>query len=402
MRKNFWIGVLLVLAVYGGFLTGEGKLKWSFVNYKPAVVYNRETPRNISADFSLFWQVWDKLNEQYVDKKALDPQKMVDGAISGMVSSLGDPYTVYLPPQQNKEAKEDLNGAFEGVGIQLGFKDKVLSVVTPISGTPADKAGVKAGDAILHIKDVEKKIDKDTTGMTLPEAVSIIRGKKGTEVELTLGRESEEKPVIVKLLRETIVVKSATVEIKDLPAGRQVAILKLNKFGDRTQEEWTNAVDQLASLPVGQLKGIVLDLRFNPGGYLDGAVWVAGEFLPAGKQVVTQQYGDGSRTDNKVSRIGRFLKTPLVVLVNEGSASAAEILAGALRDHNRAKIVGIKTFGKGSVQQPEDFDNGAGIHITVARWLRPNGDWIDKKGIEPDVKVEEDDKQLEKAIELVR
>lgn len=394
MRKNFWIIVFLVLAAYGGFLTGEGKLKWSFVNYKPAVLYNRETPRNVSADFSLFWQVWDKLNEQYVDKKALDPQKMVDGAISGMVGSLGDPYTVYLPPQQNKDAKDDLNGAFEGVGIQLGFKDKLLTVVTPIVGTPADKAGVKVGDAILHIKDLEKKIDKDTDGMSLPEAVNIIRGKKGSEVELTLGREGVEKPVIVKLLRETIVVKSATVEIKG-----GVAVLKLNKFGDRTQEEWTAAVDEIVSKGVG---GVVLDMRFNPGGYLDGAVWIAGEFLPAGKLVVTQQYGDGSRTDNKVSRMGRLLKIPLVVLVNEGSASAAEILAGALRDHNRAKIVGVKTFGKGSVQQPEDFDNGAGIHITVAKWLRPNGGWIDKKGIEPDVKVEGDDKQLEKAIELLR
>jgi len=394
MRKNFWIIVLLVLTTYGGFLTGEGKLKWSFANYKPAVIYNRETPRTLNADFAMFWQVWDKLNEEYVDKAALDPEKMVDGAISGMVGSLDDPYTVYLPPQQNQDAKDDLNGAFEGVGIQLGFKEKALSVVTPIAGTPADKAGVKSGDIILHIKDEIKKIDKDTTGMTLPEAVNIIRGKKGTEVELTLGREGEEKPMVIKLQRETIVVKSATVEIKD-----GVAILKLNKFGDRTQEEWTTAVDEIVSKNV---KGVVLDMRFNPGGYLDGAVWIAGEFLPAGKLVVSQQYGDGSKFDNKVSRIGRLLKIPLVVVVNEGSASAAEILAGALRDHNRAKIVGVKTFGKGSVQQPEDFDNGAGIHITVARWLRPSGEWIDKKGIEPDVKIEGDDKQLEKAIELVR
>ncbi|KKR91010.1 MAG: Carboxyl-terminal protease [Candidatus Woesebacteria bacterium GW2011_GWA1_41_13b] len=394
MRKNFWIVVFLVLAAYGGFLTGEGKLKWSFANYKPAVIYNRETPRNLNADFAMFWQVWDKLNEQYVDKTALDPEKMVDGAISGMVGSLDDPYTVYLPPQQNKEAKDDLNGAFEGVGIQLGFKEKALSVVTPIAGTPADKAGVKSGDLILHIKDEIKKIDKDTTGMTLPEAVNIIRGKKGTEVELTLGREGEEKPMVLKLQRETIVIKSATVEIQG-----GVAILKLNKFGDRTQEEWTTAVDEVVSKNV---KGVVLDMRFNPGGYLDGAVWIAGEFLPAGKLVVSQQYGDGTKTDNKVSRIGRLLKTPLVVVVNEGSASAAEILAGALRDHNRAKIVGVKTFGKGSVQQPEDFDNGAGIHITVARWLRPNGEWIDKKGIEPDTKVEEDDKQLQSAIKLLK
>jgi len=402
MRKNIFVLVLVVLAGYAGFVVGEQKLRVEIRNWK-LEVSNQEVPKNRTADFSLFWQVWDRLEENYVDKGALDGQKMVDGAISGMVSSLGDPYTVFLPLTQNKEAKEELNGSFEGVGIQLGFKDKRLVVIAPLDGTPAYNAGVKAGDLIDRIQDEAKKVDRQTDGLALPEAVSLIRGPKGTPVVLTLVREGKDEPFEVKLLRDTIVVKSVTVEIKD-----NVAHLKLNRFGDRTQDEWSTAVGQIVSKNV---KGIVLDLRNNPGGYLDGAVWIAGEFLPAGKLVVTQQYGDGTKTDLKVSRNGRLLKNKLVVLVNEGSASAAEILAGAIQDYKRAKIIGVKSFGKGSVQQPDDFPDGSGIHITIARWLRPSGEWIDKKGIIPDVEIKaetatdssqlQEDIQLKKAIEML-
>ncbi|KKS33116.1 MAG: Carboxyl-terminal protease [Candidatus Amesbacteria bacterium GW2011_GWA2_42_12] len=408
MRKNLFL-ILITAVIFGGggYLVGMGQLRFSFANYKPAVVLNKQSTKYQDVDFAQFWAVWDKLNEQYVDKSVLDPKKMVDGAISGMVSALGDPYTVFLPKTQNDEVKADLDGAFEGVGIQLGFKEKILAVVSALDSTPAKRAGVKSGDLIIHIKDVAKNIDRDTNGITLPEAVSIIRGKKGSEVELTLVRESESKPIIVKLVRDTIVVKSATV---DLPAGRQdLAILKLNRFGDRTQEEWLDAVEKIANRKP-QITGIVLDLRNNPGGYLEGSVYIASEFLPMGKVVVTQQYGDGSKVEHKVTRVGKLLKIPMVVLVNEGSASAAEILAGALQDYKRAKIVGMKSFGKGSVQQPEDFSDGSGIHITVAKWLRPSGDWIDKIGIMPDVEVKVDetatdstnDTQLEKAMETIR
>ena len=389
MRKNLWIVVLVVLAGYGGFLVGEQKLKLEIRNWKLDVV-TRETPKSTAADFGLFWTVWDKLNEQYVDKSKLVPQKMVEGAISGMVAAVGDPYTVFLPTAQNKEAKDELDGVFEGVGIQLGFKDSKLAVVAPLEGTPAKRAGVKAGDLIVRIK------DKSTEGMTLPEAVSMIRGPKGTSVELTLVRKGEDKPIEVSLTRDTILVKSVTVEFKD-----GVAILKLNRFGDRTQEEWNEAVAKIRD------EKIVLDLRNNPGGYLDGAVYMAGEFLAAGKTVVVQQYGDGTKENRRVDRNGRLLKAKLVVLVNEGSASAAEILAGALQDYKRAKIVGVKTFGKGSVQQPEDFPGGAGLHVTIAKWLRPSGEWIDKIGVKPEVEVKPDDKdeshdlQLEKAVEML-
>jgi len=394
----------------GGYLIGLGQLRFSFANYKPAVVLNKQSTKYQDVDFAQFWLVWDKLSEQYVDKTVLDSKKMVDGAISGMVSSLGDPYTVFLPKTQNDEVKADLDGAFEGVGIQLGFKEKILAVVSALEGTPAKKAGVKSGDFIVHVKDVAKAIDRDTSGITLPEAVSIIRGTRGTEVELTLVRESEAKPIVMKLIRDTIVVKSATVEYKD-----NVAWIKLNRFGDRTQEEWLDAVEQITNRKP-QITGIVLDLRNNPGGYLEGSVYIASEFLPMGKVVVTQQYGDGSKTEHKVTRAGSLLKTQLVILINEGSASAAEILAGALQDYKRAKIVGMKSFGKGSVQQPEDFSDGSGIHITIAKWLRPSGDWIDKIGIKPDVEVPVDpstssgqvdtgqlqDVQLDKAMEMLK
>ena len=237
----------------------------------------------------------------------------------------------------------------------------------------------------------------------------MIRGEGGTTVELTLARAGQEDPFKVELTREIIVVKSVTVEYPDSGGGK-IAWIKLNRFGDRTREEWNAVVGELADKE--DIDGVVLDLRNNPGGYLEMSVYIAGEFLSPGKTVVGQQYGDGTKTDTKVDRNGRLLKQRLAVLVNEGSASASEILAGALQDHKRAKVVGVKSFGKGSVQQPDDFPDGSGVHITIAKWLRPSGEWIDKIGITPDEVVEwepegdaavsdADDPQLKKAIELI-
>ena len=412
-RNFFLVTVLVVLAGWMGFWLGEQKLKITYANWKPAVVVNTAAimPGQPSeGDFSLFWTVWDKVSKLYVDKADLDTKKMIDGAISGMVAAIGDPYTVYLPFQQNKETKEDLGGAFEGVGIQLGFKDKQLAVQTPLDGSPAMKAGVKAGDLILKIKDEAKGIDQPTDGMALTGAVKLIRGTKGTKVKLMLFREGIDKPFEVELTRDTIVVKSVTIQYAD-----KTAWVKLSRFGDRTREEWGTVVADVVANCLNQkekCRGMVLDLRNNPGGYLEMAVYIAGEFLKADDLVVSQQYGDGTKTDNIVDRNGQLVDLPVVVLVNGGSASASEILAGALQDHRRAKVVGIKSFGKGSVQQPEDFADGSGIHVTVAKWLRPSGDWIDKKGITPDVTVAwengsdatgwENDPQLTKAIELLK
>ena len=411
-RKILIIGFLMIASGWVGMLIGEQKIKVAFKNWKPSVIVSKESPLDLGrggkeADFALFWKVWDRVSALYVDKTALDPKKMIDGAISGMVASLGDPYTVYLPVTQNQETKQDLGGYFEGVGIQLGYKDGNLVVVAPLDGTPAHRAGVKAGDFILRIKDEKKNVDRDTAGITLPEAVNIIRGEKKTAVELTLLRDGDNKPFEVSLIRETINVKSVTVEFKE-QGDKTIAWIKLTRFGDKTQDEWNAVVSDIVNHNP-EIAGVVLDVRSNPGGYLEGSVYVASEFLPPGRVVVTQQAGDGSQIQEKVSRNGRLINTKLTVIVNEGSASASEILAGALKDYKRAKVVGVKSFGKGSVQQPEDFGDGSGIHVTIAKWLTPSGTWIDKNGITPDFIVEmptdggDDtaDPQLEKAIDTV-
>ena len=399
MKFKYILLVVILMGLTGvvGYQFGNKQWKADFATMRVSMTQGRDV------DFAQFWQVWDRVHALYVDQAALDPQKLIQGATAGMVSSLGDPYTVYLTPEQNKDAKADLGGSFEGVGIQLGFVDKQLAVVAPLEGTPAKIAGVRAGDLITHIKDERNKVDQDTVGLTLPQAVALIRGPGGTHVELTLVREGVLEPIVVDLVRQTIQVKSAEVEFVG-----EFAWLKLNRFGDKTKQEWDEAVNQIVAR---DSRGIILDVRNNPGGYLDGSIYIASEFLAKGKVVVIQQSGDNNKEEAKVVRDGKLLDIPVVVLVNEGSASAAEILAGALQDHARAIIVGVKSFGKGSVQQPEDFSDGAGVHVTIAKWLTPKGVWIDKNGIVPEIEVKidptleiktpEDDPQLQKAIEFL-
>lgn len=389
-RQAILIFALLLLAAGSGWwLRGVKKSSFNQGSARPEV------------NLSLFWDVWSRLEDYYLDKTALDPQKMVYGAIKGLTQSLGDPYTVFLDPQENKQAKEDLDGSFGGVGIQLGFKEKRLAVMSALKGTPAEKAGIKAGDLILKIVDKKKGIDQETTGISLPEAVELIRGPIGQPVILTLLSSAETNPREIELVRATIVVASAEVEFIDTPKGK-VAHLKLTRFGDRTPAEWEK-VSQVILAPNLAVRGLVLDVRNNPGGYLDGAVWVASEFLSDG--VVAKQEGKENRA-YAVDHQGKFLNIPLVVLVNEGSASAAEILAGALADRQRAKLVGTTTFGKGTVQEAQDLFGGAGLHITTGRWLLPSGKWIDQNGLTPEILVsldenKEGDEQLERAIELL-
>ena len=281
-RKLLVVGTLVIAAGYVGFLLGKQQLAFEYKNWKPALIVNRSPRLDQAAaevDFSLFWTVWDKVSGVYVDKRDLDAKKMVDGAISGMVAAIGDPYTAYLPMQKNKESKEDLGGEFEGVGIQLGFKAQNLAVVAPLDGTPAQRAGIRAGDLIVLIKDDKRGVNRSTEGMALAEAVQLIRGPGQSKVKLTIVREGVDEPFEVELVRETILVKSVLVEYKE-----KAAWVKLSRFGDKTREEWGEAVNQLASLPESELKGVILDLRNNPGGYLEMATYIAGEFLPAGKK----------------------------------------------------------------------------------------------------------------------
>lgn len=379
---------LMLLSGWAGFNFGQ----------KTNIPYTGKQER----DLSLFWKVWDKLYDSYLIKDQLQPEVMIFGAIKGMTQALGDPYTVFLPPADNKESKEQLDGAFEGVGIQLGFKDKQLAVIAPLEGMPAKAAGIRAGDYILHIKDEAKGIDQDTQELALPEAVKLIRGQKGTSVELTILHDGEAEPLAVSIRRDTIIVKSVT--LTWIGNNQDIAYLQLTQFGGRTEEEWSEAV---TAINQRSNRGVILDLRNNPGGYLQTAVSLAGEFIPVGKLVVSQENAQGQKETYSVDRNGGLLRSPLVVLVNEGSASSSEILAGALNDYDRAKLVGNKTFGKGTVQEALEVGDNAGLHVTTAKWLLPSGQWVnDTKGITPDIEVKDDpetetDEQLIQAMEAL-
>ncbi|PIY66073.1 peptidase S41 [Candidatus Shapirobacteria bacterium CG_4_10_14_0_8_um_filter_39_15] len=396
---------VVVLAIGFGYRLGQSKVTVSLNSGKSLIKIDSNLPADKSnIDFSLFWQVWDRLEANYLRKEGLDPQKMIYGAISGMASALGDPYTVFLPPTEQNLSKADLAGTFDGVGIELGYKESKLAVVSPLKDSPAEKAGVKSGDFIAWIKDSQKKIDKTTQGMTLPEAVEIIRGVSGSEVILTLVRDQVEKPLEVTLKRAPIVVKSIELSFDD---DKQIAKIKLMRFGEQTNRGWDSEVTAILGHSP-QVKGIVLDLRNNPGGFLQGAIYIASEFIADGPVVKQENAGNRGTDVYNVDRKGLLTKIPLVVLINEGSASASEILSGALRERVKAKLVGQKSFGKGTVQEAEEFPGGSGLHITIARWLLPSGKSIDKEGITPDYLVAMDDKdstkdpQMDKAIELLR
>lgn len=417
IRKYVIFLAFLILAGGIGYNLGERKAAITLTPDKRVVV-NQDAPKETSVDFSLFWDVWQRLFRYYIDAAGLDTQKMVWGAISGMVASAGDPYTVFLPPKENTEFKEDLGGQFEGIGAQLGLKDGRIIVIAPLKGTPAEKAGIKPGDYILKVDAV------DTVGWTIPQAVTKIRGARGTSVTLNILHENSQKPIDLTIMRDTILVPSVEhwvkkiseiTEISGIPdvakldMTKKVAYLQLNRFGDHSNEDWDKAVTDVLALQAknGAIAGLVFDLRNNPGGYLDGSVFIASEFIKSGI-IVSQKNSDGTKQDYLVDKKGKLLDIPLVVLVNRGSASAAEIVAGALRDYKRATIVGETTFGKGSVQTPFDIAQGAGLHITTGKWLLPKGDSIAKVGVKPDVEVKFDDTttattdaQLAKAIEIL-
>lgn len=400
VRKILFLIIFGILAAAGGYWFGMHGYQ---ATRKPdgSLTIVRELPADKAAlDFSLFWQVWDKIHESYYDKSQLDTSALVYGAIKGMVSAVGDPYTVFLPPQENKVVQEDLQGSFDGVGIQIGFKGTQLAVIAPLPNTPAALAGVKAGDFILGITDEQKQIDMGTVGISLPEAVQAIRGPRGSVVTLTLGRDSLEEPLVVDIVRDNIDVPSVTVEF--VGENQQVAHVRLLKFAGETEGEWNSTVSQLQD---NNIEKVVLDLRDNPGGYLDGAVDIASDFLSKGV-VVIEDRGDGNPLESRVSRPARLSEVDLVVLVNSGSASASEIVAGALKDNNRAQIIGVNTFGKGTIQEPQQVGEGSGLHVTIARWLTPSGFWVNEGGLVPNIVIEDDpetsqDEQLQEAIRLV-
>lgn len=409
--------LVILISLLVGYYFGVNKINFDWKNYRPKItVASKQPPAQVSnVDFSAFWTVWQKLENNYYDKTKLDPQKMINGAISGMVASLDDPFTVYLPPVQNDNFKQGLAGQFQGIGAELGIKDQKILVISPLNGSPAQKAGIRAGDFILAVN------DQSTASMTLSQAVEKIRGPKGTAVTLTVSHKEENNPKDIKITRDVITVKSVETWIKkgkDIDsinldkkyADSTVAYISLSQFGDNTNSEWLSSVNDL-NLKLGKdksVKGVVLDLRNNPGGYLSDAVFIASEFLREGTVVVSEEEASG-KTVLKANRRGLLIDTPLIVLINKGSASASEIVAGALRDNNRTQLIGETSFGKGTIQQAEDLGGGAGIHVTVAKWLTPNGTWVNGEGLAPDIEVvldpknPERDTQLEKAVlELIK
>jgi carboxyl-terminal processing protease len=364
--------------------------------------FSTRTQAGEQADLTAFWKVWNALNEKYVSASTtqnISDEEKIYGAISGLVDSVGDPYTVFFTPEEKEDFDESITGTFSGVGMEVGIQDGYLTVVAPLKGSPSEKAGVEPGDKILSID------GESAEGLQVDEAVSVIRGPKGTVVTLEVLRKDESAPREIKITRDTIVVP--TIETETIG---DVFVIRLYTFGTGATSEFRNALRQFVT---SKKTNLVLDLRGNPGGYLDAAVDISSWFLPAGKVVVSEDFGPDS--DPKVFRSKGYnvfrSNLRMVVLINEGSASASEIVAGALQEHGVAKLVGEKSFGKGSVQELIDITPTTALKVTVARWLTPNGTSISNGGLMPDVEVEFDaelfkekevDNQLQKALELLK
>ena len=362
------------------------------------VVGQKPPPQFDSVDFNVFWDVWSRLEDKYVDKAKISRQDLVYGAANGLVRSLKDPYSEFLPPQETKQFQEDIKGSFEGIGAEIGIRKEILTIISPLKDSPAEKAGLKGGDKILKINETT------TADLALDEAVRLIRGPKGTEVKLTVLRESFDKVKEFKIIRDTIRITILTTEKK----GDGIFVIKLNHFTQNAAWEFRRAVQEFYQS--GSQK-LILDMRNNPGGFLNVAVDIASWFLPAGEVVTKERVAEGEREIYRSAGYKLLEKVPTVVLVNEGSASASEIVAGALRDVRGIKLIGIKTFGKGSVQEVVSLEGGSSLKITVAKWLTPKGEEINGRGLDPDVKVElpkeeekaeEKDWIMEKGIEVLK
>ncbi len=376
-RAGLWLAVFLFILSFGtGLLAGRfWNTKKQITNDQGEVQISKiinlySQNRSSVADFNQFWDIWNKVKEKYVGQP-VDEVKLFYGAMEGMVAGLGDPYSVYFPPVKAKEFAKDLSGEFEGIGAELGLKDNQPIIIAPLPGSPAEKAGLKAGDKIYSVN------KEDILKLTLDEIVGKIRGPEGTVVILTISHDGMEKAQDVSVTRQKIDVPSVSFEMKP----GNIAYLRVSYFNDKTSTEFDKAVKQiLAKSP----KGLVLDLREDPGGYLDTAVEVASEWI-AGGVVVKEKYSNGKVDEYNSSGAHRLVDLKTIVLVDSGSASGSEIVAGALQDYGKATLVGEKTYGKGSVQEFEALPDGSALKITVAKWFTPKDRSIDKEGIMPDV-----------------
>lgn len=363
---------------------------------------SREPKVDESVDLSQFWQVWNLLEEKYVSASSTEPVSKEDrlyGAIQGLVDSYGDPYTVFLPPEDAQMFEEDISGNFSGVGMEVGMRNGIITIIAPLPETPAEKAGLLSGDIIVRID------GQSTDGMTVDQAVRLIRGEAGTEVTLTILREDADELLEISVIRDTIVVPTIDTEIKD-----GIFIIRLYSFNALAEAEMQRALREYVG---SGTRKMILDLRGNPGGFLQSAVSIGSYFLPTGKVIVRENFGENQ--DERLYRsagrtLGNFAPTDVVVLVNGGSASASEILAGALQEHGVATLIGSQTYGKGSVQELVDIRGDASLKVTIARWLTPEGRSISEGGLTPDVEVERtseqflagEDPQLDEALKFLK
>lgn len=419
-RKNRAISLVFAVVLAAAlFFAGA---KWGETR-RPAIekvqdLTNKEEGLPAAVDFAPFWGAWNVLNEKYVGNATTSPQEKVWGAIEGLTASLNDPYTVFMPPEEAKMFESEIQGNFEGVGMEIDSRDGVIVIVSPLKGTPAEAAGLQPGDKIIKINDTV------TTNMKTEAAVKLIRGKKGSAVRLTILRNGKRAPFEVSVVRDIITIPTIDTEIKGAPkkgdaqattTAREtglrengIFIIKLYNFSSAAPELFRAA---LRDFVVSRGDKLIIDLRGNPGGFLEVAVDVASFFLPVGEVVATEDHGDkgGSRVYRSHGYNVFNDKLKMAILVNGGSASASEILAGALREHGKAKLVGTKTFGKGSVQELVKITPETALKVTIARWLTPKGHSISAEGLTPDIVVErtqEDlekgrDPQLERAIQLL-
>lgn len=394
--------VIAVLAAFGiGVFFGQGRFSLTRnstafqddVSLRRLWVETRESARK-DVPFQLYWDIWDRVKQKYVGGE-VDDLQLFYGSLAGLVSSLGDPYSSFLDPETADAFLSDLSGSFEGIGAEIGIKDGDLTVIAPLPDSPAERAGIQAGDVILEID------DKDTSNMALDAAVNNIRGPRGTRVTLVIRRNGNETAEEMTIVRDVIDIKS--VEWKFLDGG--IGYMKINQFNEETWPEFNRAVTAFTGRDVQKL---VVDLRNNPGGFLETSVQIASEWLPDGAPVVIERNRDNTERIYKSEGSHRLRGVRTAVIVNKGSASASEILAGALQDHKAATVVGEQSFGKGSVQDFEILEDGSALKLTVSEWLTPNRQQINKQGVTPDVVVADkegeepaDDAYKQKALEVL-
>lgn len=395
----YTISIIVIIAAifFAGFVIGKKSVPEPSAHDR--IFFNKELGKPELIDFDLFWQALRKIENKYVDNDKIDYQEIVYGAVKGMTDSLGDDYTVFMKPEKTESFLESVSGneSFEGVGMEIGIKGKILTVIAPLEGTPAHRAGIKAGDKILEIDDTS------TDDLLLEEAVSLIRGEKGTQVVLTVYRKTFDIPEEITITRDVIEIPVIRWEMKD----NNIAYIKIYHFTSNLPSKFEDIVSEILK---NNAEKIILDLRNNPGGFLEVAVEIASWFIPKGETVVKEEFRDGEMDEYKSRGYKHIQSFPVVVLVNGGSASASEIVAGALHDVRNIKLIGDRTFGKGSIQQLENFKDGSSIKITVAKWLTPSGISIADEGLTPDIEIElteEDidadrDPQMEKALEELK